>query len=400
MSRQLYSEWYITDKKNEMKVLYDHQIFEHQRIGGVSRYFTEIIRHLPKDVEADVSIQYSFNEYLKELSIPFIRKDQLISYNSFFPGLNFKGKRRLYSYLEKKFPDKYPDLFRKNKEESIKRIKSKDFDIFHPTFYDDYYLDSLGNKPYVLTVHDMIIELFPEYINSPYFIRRKKRLVDNAAHIIAVSENTKSDIINVFGTSKDKISVIYHGASLFSGNDKPDSLPEKYLLYVGDRRLGYKNFAFFISSIQPILLKDKKLHVVCTGDKFTDEEIFFFKALDIEDQILIKFVADKQMHALYKHALMFIYPSYYEGFGIPILEAFQAGCPVVLSNGSCFPEVAGDAGLYFKSKSPQDLRSVVNRVLDYSEIRESYINKGNARLKDFSWEKSAAMTVEVYKGVL
>jgi len=383
-----------------MRVLYDHQIFEHQRIGGVSRYFSEIIRHLPEDVTADVSIQYSFNEYLKSLSVPFIWKDQLIAYYSFLPKINFKGKKRLYSFIEKKYPKRYPDFFKINREESIKRLKSRDYDIFHPTFYDDYFLDYIGNKPYVLTVHDMIIELFPEFINTPDFIKRKKILVDNASHIIAVSQNTKRDITNVFGTPPDKISVIYHGASLLDNQENPGNLPEKYLLYVGDRRLGYKNFAFFISSIQPILLKNKKLHIVCTGDKFTEEETHFFKSLNIDKQIIIKFIDDKQMYSLYNNAIVFVYPSYYEGFGIPILEAFQAGCPVILSNSSCFPEVAADAGLYFNYKSPQDLRNVIENLMKDHTIRAEYINKGKLRLKNFSWEKSASRTVDVYREIL
>lgn len=383
-----------------MKVLYDHQIFEHQRIGGVSRYFGEIIRHLPADVQANVSIQYTFNEYLRDMNIPFEWRDQLISYYSFLPKINFKGKKRLYSFLQERFPEKYPDFYKVNQSRTIEKLEKGDFDIFHPTFFDDYYLDHLNGKPYVLTVHDMIIELYPEFINSPGFIKRKKKLVDNAAHIIAVSENTKRDIVNVFGTSADKISVTYHASSLVDGGDKPENLPNKYLLYVGDRRLGYKNFKFFIAAIQPILLDKKELCVVCTGDRFTTEENNYFEALGIKNQLKIIFVDDTQMFGLYKSAEMFIYPSYYEGFGIPILEAFQAQCPVVLSNGSCFPEVAGDAGMYFDSKSPEQLRFAVLSLLNNKELRQEIINKGTQRLQNFSWEKSALQTVEIYKEIL
>ncbi|MBF0575872.1 glycosyltransferase family 4 protein [Dysgonomonas sp. GY617] len=383
-----------------MKVLYDHQIFEHQRIGGVARYFAEIIRHLPADVEADVSIQYTFNEYLRDMNIPFEWRDQLISYYSFLPKLNFKGKKRLYSFLKDLFPEKYPDFYKVNQTRTIEKLEKGDFDIFHPTFFDDYYLDHLNGKPYVLTVHDMIIELYPEFINSPGFIKRKKKLVDNAAHIIAVSENTKRDIVNVFGTSVDKVSVTYHASSLVDGGGKPENLPNKYLLYVGDRRLGYKNFKFFIAAIQPILLENKELCIVCTGDRFTTEENNYFEALGIQDQLKIIFVNDTQMFGLYRSAEMFIYPSYYEGFGIPILEAFQAQCPVVLSNGSCFPEVAGDAGMYFDSKSPEQLRFAVLSLLNNKELRQEMINKGTQRLQNFSWEKSALQTIEIYKEIL
>lgn len=383
-----------------MKILYDHQIFEHQRIGGVSRYFTEIIRNLPDTVHPEVSVQYSFNEYLKNLDIPFVWKNQLLSYYSFLPSIEFKGKKRLFSFLQKRNPAKYPDYLAINRQKSIEAIKGGNFDIFHPTFFEDYYLDYLNRKPYVLTVHDMIIELYPEFINSPLFIQRKKKLVDNAAHIIAVSENTKRDIINVFGTPEEKISVIYHASSLADNKKKPDELPEKYLLYVGDRRLGYKNFGFFISAIQPLLLSDKDLYVVCTGDHFTEEETRFFDQLGIRDRLRIVFVEDDQMFGMYQSAQVFIYPSYYEGFGIPVLEAFQAGCPLVLADASCFREVANDAGLYFAPKSPQALRHAALEAMNNKATRDSLIQKGQERLSDFSWSKSAEQTAEVYRKVL
>lgn len=381
-----------------MKILYDHQIFEHQRIGGVSRYFTEIIKHLPADVEADVSVRYSFNEYLKEMNVDFEWRYQLQHF--FLHNFNFKGKKRLFNYLQKRNPQKYPDFQAINRENTIAKLKQGDFDIFHPTFFEDYYLDYLNGKPYVLTVHDTIIELFPEFINSPGFIKRKKRLIDNAAHIIAVSENTKQDIIKIFGTDAGKISVTYHASSLTMDEHRALDVPQKYLLYVGDRRLGYKNFAFFIASIQPLLLADNELYLVCTGSEFTTDEIDYFAALGLTDKIKILFVEDNQMYSLYNRAQMFIYPSYYEGFGIPILEAFQAKCPVVLTDNSCFPEVAGDAGGYFAYKSPQALRAKVTRILTDGEYRTQLVEKGSERLKFFSWEKSAQQTIDIYRKVL
>ena len=246
----------------------------------------------------------------------------------------------------------------------------------------------------------MIIELYPEFINSPLFIQRKKRLVDNAAHIIAVSENTKRDIIQAFGTVEDKISVVYHASSLSDEGKIPSGLPSRYLLYVGDRRMGYKNFSFFVSSIRPLFLEYGDLHIVCTGDKFTNDELTFFRQLGIEGRMHIVFAQDNEMYRLYQSAQMFLYPSYYEGFGIPILEAFQAGCPLVLANASCFPEVAQDAGLYFGPKSSTELRNAVREILENKEVKDTLIAKGRNRLSDFSWQKSAVQTSEIYRKVL
>lgn len=378
-----------------MKVLYDHQIYQHQRFGGVSRYFTEIIEHLPENVDFDVSVLYSFNEYLKATSVPFKFDYQLFN----LPHANFKGKARVLSFLEKNFPAKYPNRFVSNQANTIQKLRAGDFDIFHPTFFEDYYLDYMNGKPYVLTIHDMIIELYPEFINSPEFVKRKKKLADNAAHIIAVSENTKRDIIDVFNISPDKISVVYHGSSL-TGTILEIDLPTQYLLYVGDRRLGYKNFMFFMTALLPILNENQNLKVLCTGSEFTQEEINFFNTLGVRDRMVHRFVDEKDLYTVYNKAEMFIYPSYYEGFGIPILEAFQAECPVMLTNSSCFEEVASDAALYFDPKSAKQLQDNIRLVLTNPVVKQDIVTKGKNRLANYSWDKSALQTVEVYKQVL
>lgn len=378
-----------------MKVLFDHQIFEHQRFGGVSRYFTEIIKHLPKDVETDVSVMYSFNEYLKDTDVPFQFDYQLLN----LANKHFKGKHHVLSFLERNFPQKYPNRFSQNKENTVRKIKDGHFDIFHPTFFDDYYLDVIGNKPYVLTIHDMIIELYPEFINSPGFIKRKKNLAEKAAHIIAVSENTKKDIVDMFGISPDKISVVYHASSL--RNERTNiQTAFRYILFVGDRRLGYKNFAFFITALRPILQEYDDIKILCTGADFTPEEQSFFRQLGVEDRVVSQFVDERDLYTLYSEAEMFVYPSYYEGFGIPILEAFQAHCPVVLANSSCFKEVAGDAALYFEPKSHRELQKQIRLLLNNQVVRDEYIKKGKIALSNYSWVKSAEQTVEIYKEVL
>lgn len=378
-----------------MKILFDHQIFQHQRFGGISRYFTEIMMNLPSSVNYEVSVLYAFNEYLKNTGLDFKYEEQLLN----FANQNFKGKQRILPLLERYFPDKYPNRFEQNHENTIKRLQEGDFDIFHPTFFEDYYLPFLNGKPYVLTIHDMIIELYPEFTNSPGFIARKKKLAEGAAHIIAVSENTKNDIVDVYNVLPQKISVVYHGSSL--KEERSDiQLPEKYILYVGDRRMGYKNFGFFISSLQKVLVDNRDLKIVCTGDQFTFEEIAFFKVLGVEAQVVHQFVRDEDLYTVYNKALMFIYPSYYEGFGIPILEAFQAQCPVILADASCFREVAGDAALYFAPKSVKQLQERASVLLNDKALSQTLREKGKTRLKNYSWTKSAQDTVEIYKQVL
>lgn len=381
-----------------MKVLYDHQIFQHQRIGGVSRYFVEIIKNLPQEIDADVSIRYSFNEYLKDLNFDVRFEDHLD--NIIGRGSKFKGQLRLTKMREQFFPEKYPDRLAINRSISIEKIKSGDFDIFHPTFFEDYYLDIIKSKPFVLTVHDMILELYPEFTYSLDFVKRKRKLVNKAAHIIAVSENTKQDLINIFDIDPEKISVTYHASSLVETGNTSIVLPSKYILYVGDRRLGYKNFSFFITSMLPILEAYPELKIFCVGSSFTADELYFFNALGITERIEQRFVPDKDLYTVYNRAEAFVYPSYYEGFGIPILEAFQAKCPAILADASCFREVANDAALYFHSKSPNQLRANIISLLNSEAVRQQYITKGTEQLEKYSWVKSAQTTVDIYKKVL
>jgi glycosyltransferase involved in cell wall biosynthesis len=319
-------------------------------------------------------------------------------FEQFAFGVKFRGRKRLFNFMERKFSNKYQRYELKNKEISIAHLKKQDFDIFHPTYYEDYFLKYIGNKPFILTIHDMIHELYPEMVNDIPLSVQKANLVKKAAHIIAVSENTKKDVIDILNTPEEKISVIYHAGFLVKGKGTID-LPQNYFLYVGERT-NYKNFLFFAQVIEPIIKEQKDIYVVCTGRNFDTNEIQFLTELNIRNNFISIFVKEEEMFDLYNKAIAFVYPSCYEGFGIPILEAFDASCPVVLSNASCFPEVAQDCALYFSAKNIKQFRQCLEKIMDDISLRKSLINKGKMRLKDFSWLDSANKTLEVYKRVL
>src|SRR5690606_2346406 len=229
-------------------------------------------------------------------------------------------------------------------------------DIFHPTYYDAYFL-SLLKRPFVLTVHDLTHEIYPEFFpqNDP-FITHKREVIAKADHIIAISHSTAKDLQEVFGIAEKKISVIYHG--YYKGHIQEDTdfpLPARYLLYVGDRA-GYKNFTRFITAVAPLLRQDKELFVICAGGgefRLAERELFYRNG--ISENILQRSATDPQLNNMYQKAIMFVYPSLYEGFGLPILEAFSNNCPVAMSDSSCFPEVGGNAVIYFDPYSPEDM---------------------------------------------
>ena len=367
-----------------MKVLYDHQIFTSQIYGGISRYFYELLKNFESDdeIEYEVSLKYSNNYYLKEL-------DNL-SYKTFFEKHSFKGKYRLLNILNRKISEKY--------------ISKGDYDIFHPTYYDPYFLNFLNNKPFILTIYDMIHEIFPEIFSlKDKTVERKKLLAQKATKIITISENTKRDVIKYLGIDEGKIEVIYLGNSFKINKDDKNiniKIPEKYILFVGSRG-SYKNFELFIEAISPLINDDDKLNIVCVGGgKFNDKEIVKLKNLKIKDKVFYYSGSDSVLACLYQKAIAFIFSSLYEGFGIPVLESFASGCPVICSKTSSLPEVAGDAAIYFDPTDKLSMLDSIQKVIYNDKLRKKLIDKGIERVKEFTWEKTADKTKKIYEEIL
>lgn len=361
-----------------MRIFYDHQIFSSQKYGGISRYFLELIKNLPENIDFCSSVLLSHNYYLSQ--------DNIIPHLKFFPNTNFKGKVTLMRKINEKY--------------CIKKLKDNRFDIFHPTYYNPYFLKYICKKPFILTIHDMAHEKFPQYFSSNTKVSKwKKLLAKKASHIITVSERTKQDLIELYGASSENITTIYHGFNLEEINDNNSvKLPEHYLLYVGDRK-SHKNFNRFITAYSIINKIYPELKLITTGNSFTKEEILVFKKLTIEKEIFNYSADDSQLKIIYKNAEMFIFPSLYEGFGLPVLEAMGAGCPNVLSNLGSLPEIARDAGEYFDPYSVESIVESIESVLTDENYKKILINNGYKRIKNFSWEKTAEQTVQIYMNI-
>jgi len=182
-----------------MRILFDYQTFQLQKFGGISRYYVELINRLSLSHNIEIGIKYSDNQYLKE-NIYISIKPIFDQRKEFLKGMEFYGKGRLFNFLKGLTPSKYNDCYKLNREYSIELLKKQNFDIFHPTYYDDYFLDFIGKKPFVLTIHDMNYEKFPEFFPiADKTAMIKKKLAQKASHIISVSENTKKDIVSFWG---------------------------------------------------------------------------------------------------------------------------------------------------------------------------------------------------------
>jgi len=344
-----------------------------QKFGGISRYYFELMKHSENvGYDYELSLLLSSNDYLK-------KKNR----SSFF-DLN---SSRMYRFTNQI-----------NKQYSFMKIKYGQHDIFHPTYFDDYYVSGKG-KPYVITVYDLIVEKFPQYFgNVKDFVARKKNVVENASRVIVISENTKKDLLQHYDVKESKIDVTYLAESLSSiESHKIEGLPAKYILFVGKRR-GYKNFDNFYEAAKDILRKEADVYLVCAGGgEFLEEEIREFRNDRVDTKIkYIVFKDNKSLKYIYENAIIFVFPSLYEGFGIPVLESFASGCLTCLSDSSSLKEIAGKGALYFDPDSPEDIKACIERSLLLSKVNK-YTEEASKVLKKFTWEKTAKNTFDVYK---
>ena len=379
-----------------MKVLFDYQTFYLQKYGGISNCFVQLMRNFPDNVEYELALCESDNMHLKESGLKEVMPLELVEDN-FISTKQYLFRGTLYRMYSKLFPQR--TSLGRNRQCSIASLQRGDYDVFHPTFFDDYFLPYIKGKPFVLTVHDMIPELFSNRKWRDPQIKNKRELCKKAAHIVTVSENTKQDLINILHVPEHKVSVIYHGAPDFISVSKERPLvSEKYILYVGNRGQ-YKCFDLMLTHLTPILEKYPEIKIVCTGNCFKDNELLLIQNSRISERIIQMRPSGYDLMNLYAHALCFIFPSLYEGFGIPILEAYQAGCPVLLNNKSCFPEIAQDAAIYFHlDENGSDLEVVMDDFLKMGKSDlQSLLLKQYERLKFFSWKKSAQQLVDVYE---
>jgi glycosyltransferase involved in cell wall biosynthesis len=378
-----------------MDVLLDHQILDTRIRGGVFRYVCELISAIRKGNLAEIKLPriYTDHEPCRPLLGTEGRPRDLRSFLS--QKLAVKPSRRAIERVWRSTRS------RLNERASIRELKRQEFDLFHTTYYDPYFLDHLQGKPFVLTIYDMIHEIHPDHFSPNDKTREHKALLARAAtRIIAISGSTKSDIVRYLGVDPEKIEVIYLANSLAcEGEALP--VPDRFVLYVGGRCRRYKNFETFLRAFASLAAGRPDLHLICAGQKdFNPAELGLIETLGLGGRCLNIAADDRQLVYLYSRAALFVYPSLYEGFGLPILEAFAAGCPVALSQASCFPEIAGEAAAYFDPYDISSMAGVMEGVLADGGRRQALVRGGRERLKRFSWVATAEQTAALYRRCL
>lgn len=360
-----------------MRILYDGNIYAIQAAGGINRYFANLISRLPPDATPVLTTCRR-----QHLNYPTHANLDL----RFFPRPEISGMRRISYWVGQQYFQAF--------------TQRQPFDLLHPTYYSllNYQPIDAYQFPIVLTVHDFIHErVDPDH---PH-VKGKHKAILCAQAILCVSENTKQDLLSYYPFLEDKITVTHLAseidASLAYGTEPVPSQP--YCIYVGSRT-PYKNFDGLLAALVKVASANSELQLCVVGAPFTPQEQTTIANIGLSDRVQnYGHVGDRHLAKLYRCSLALVYPSFYEGFGIPPLEAMACGTAVIASNTSSLPEVVGDAGILFDPESISDLAEALLLLINNSLERDRLISKGSQRVKKFDWDKTAAQTFEVYQSV-
>ena len=371
-----------------MKVAINCAFYE-PKGGGTKEYIDNLVNNLAGLVTDEEIILYVLQDQLNfaQKNLPGKFKIKTIPFNS-----GSKLNRIKRSLFEQKFW---------RKEEEIEK-----FDIFHSPFFHS---PRFKRAKILLTVHDLRLYRYPEsyeFFRSQFLKRKVKGSIKNASHIITVSDFTKSEVMELCRVPENKITTIHeainHHRFSWKDNAFPSVLPKemkemKFILSVGNLE-PRKNFENLIDVFKKIKEKPefKDLNLVIGGRR--DHSYHqVLKLMESTDGIIyLDFLYKEELVWLYKNALLYVFPSFYEGFGFPPVEAGSLGTISAVSNVSSIPEICGEGAFYFSPYNKEEMQTVIERALTDKELALEIREKMQQRLKDFSWQKNAKETLEIY----
>lgn len=360
-------------KQATLKVAYDHEIFATQRYGGVSRYFAELIaRGTAHGISPRVFAPLHVNQHLDEIAP--LAGGQILKLN-LFSGLLAR---------------------RVDEQVAPRRMAHWQPAVVHETW--------LPRRPSVIpgaatvvTIHDMIHELYDLAARGDPTASLKTEAIQRAHRVICVSESTRRDLLRLHPLAEAKTRVVHHGFTAARPDpDAPCSTSPPYLLFVG-KRAGYKNFARLLEAFALGAARRGFMLLCVGGGPFVSAERSSIVRLGLSGSVIQEEASDALLATRYRNAAAFVFPSEYEGFGFPPLEAMAAGCPTIVARASAIPEICGNASAYFDPREIGDLSSAIDEVISSPARVEALRQAGFARLPHFSWERCVHETAAVYR---
>ncbi len=358
-----------------MKVFFDYSVFTLQAFGGASNYFVNLVENFSDKVDPLIISPFYKNFYLKNSNYA----DKFFFYKKVGPLIKYINKlNKIYFNF---------------------KVNQKNPDIIHLTYFNEknFYSSKVEN---VVTEHDLIKEKFysEQYKDQ---IEYKKKMFDRAAQIICVSKNTKKDLQEKYSIDESKITVVYHGANESKNYREKFLNLRPFILYVGVRER-YKNFTNAIKAYAKSSKLTSDFDFVCFGGgHFSDSEKDLFKTLSLDNTKLHYFEGDQlDLNFFYHKARVFIFPSLYEGFGLPLLDAMNMQCPIICSNTSCFPEIVGNSAILFDPKDLESLKFEMENLIYDDQLLLNLKKRGLNNVKNYKWKKCAEETEKIYKKIV
>jgi glycosyltransferase involved in cell wall biosynthesis len=368
-----------------VRIYYDHQLTSLQDAGGASRYHYELLRCLDAVPEVQTTTFLGFNStvypYLQLVS----SKTKVVG----FQGPLHKGAKR-YAV-----------------NEALANVVAPfcgKFDIYHPSHHR--ILPFVSACRIVVTHHDCIYERFPVFRYVKQVLRAKKKLFAAADLIICISESSRADLLHFYDVDPVKTRVVHEGFTRLPRSPEgarqllAARIRRNYILYVSGRSM-YKNFRGLLQAFRDTRLHETMELLIVGGGPLTADELALIKKLGIGESIAAIPLADEGLLAeAYAGARLLAYPSLFEGFGLPPLEAMSFGCPVLVCNTSSLPEICGDAPFYYEKDEPDSLRDALLCAVFDEPARAAAIQRGYQVASRYSWESCADRTLALYREVL
>lgn len=277
-----------------------------------------------------------------------------------------------------------------------------DTDIFHAT---TLFLPRLARTPSVLTVYDLAFKVNPEWFPWPAadFDARLRRALSRATHVVTISESTRQDLLKHYDIAPDRVTAVLlgpsHDAPPVSAPPPDPAIPEPYILYAGTIE-PRKNVARLVEAWSRTKTESALVLAGADGWKFADVDEAIARSPRRDRILRLGYVPADRLVRLYARARAFAYPSLYEGFGLPVLEAMRAGIPVLTCPRSSIPEIGGDAVIYAEPESIEEIATELERLDADTALRNRLATAGRERARTFSWERTAQETAEVYAAAL